>query len=141
MTTKAPGKKASKRSAAAPAPEDVEAFLVSLEHPFKAEIVELREVILGADARIGEGIKWNAPSFRTPSEYFATFHLRAKEGVQIILHLGAKKREGTVKIDDPAKLLEWLGKDRASVKFRDAMEVKAKRAAFVDVVRQWIEYV
>ncbi|MRG98351.1 DUF1801 domain-containing protein [Polyangium spumosum] len=126
----------------APAEGGVEAFLATLDHPFKREIVELRGAILGADACIGEGIKWNAPSFRTSSEYFATFHLRAKEGVQIILHLGAKKRDTAgVSIADPEGLLEWLGKDRASVRFRDAKDVKAKRAAFVDVVRQWIEYV
>lgn len=139
MTTKVPAKKATKRSA--PAPDDVEAFLASLDHPFEKEIREIRKAILGADARIGEGIKWNAPSFRT-SEFFATFHLRAKDGVQVILHLGAKKRESPgFAIDDPGSLLEWLGKDRASVKFRDAKDVKAKQAAFVNVVRQWIEHV
>ncbi|MDI1429551.1 DUF1801 domain-containing protein [Polyangium sorediatum] len=138
--TKATSKKTTKRPA--PAPEDVEAFLVSLAHPFEKEIRELRTMILGADPRIGEGIKWNAPSFRT-TEFFATFHLRAKDGVQIILHLGAKKRATSpdLAIADPEALLEWLGKDRASVKFRDAKDIQAKRAAFVDVVRQWIEHV
>jgi hypothetical protein len=48
-----------------------------------------RQIILDADASIAEGIKWNAPSFYT-SEYFATIQLRAKDGVQVILHLGAK---------------------------------------------------
>jgi hypothetical protein len=133
-------KKTAKRSA--PAADDVEAFLAALDHPLKREIVDLRTLILGVDPRIGEGIKWNAPSFRT-SEYFATFHLRAKDGVQIILHLGAKKRDTQTAgaIDDPASLLEWLGKDRASVKFRDTKDVEAKRAAFVNVIRQWIEHV
>ena len=139
MTTKATSKKTTKRSA--PAPDDVEAFLVSLAHSFEKEIREIRQMILGADARIGEGIKWNAPSFRT-TEFFATFHLRAKDGVQVILHLGAKKRETPgVTLDDPESLLEWLGKDRASVKFRDAKDIQAKRAAFVNVIRQWIEHV
>lgn len=139
MTTKATSKKTTKRSA--PAPDDVEAFLVSLAHSFEKEIREIRQMILGADARIGEGIKWNAPSFRT-TEFFATFHLRAKDGVQVILHLGAKKRETPgFAIEDPASLLEWLGKDRASVKFRDAKDIQAKRAAFVNVIRQWIEHV
>ncbi|MDC0746721.1 DUF1801 domain-containing protein [Polyangium mundeleinium] len=139
MTIKATSKKTTKRPA--PAPEDVEAFLASLDHPFEKEIREIRQVILGVDDRIGEGIKWNAPSFRT-SEFFATFHLRAKDGVQVILHLGAKKRETPgVTLDDPESLLEWLGKDRASVKFRDAKDIQAKRAAFVNVVRQWIEHV
>jgi hypothetical protein len=123
-------------------PESVEVFLISLDHPFKPEILALRQIILNADPSISEGIKWNAPSFRT-SEYFATFHLRAKDGVQLILHLGAKKRTDStsVMIADPESLLEWLGKDRASAKFRNLKDVEAKRSAFTDILRQWIPHV
>jgi hypothetical protein len=124
-----------------PAPEAVEVFLAALDHPFKEEILAIRQVILGVDQSIAEGIKWNAPSFRT-SEHFATFQLRAKDGVQVILHLGAKPREGSgVAIADPESLLEWLAKDRASVMFRDSKDLDAKRSAFADVIRQWIKYV
>ncbi len=122
---------------------DVDAFLATLEHPRKAEILALRQAILAADERIGEGIKWNAPSFRT-SEWFATFHLRAKAGVQLILHFGAKARDTSgarAAIADPDGLLEWLGPDRASVKLRDLDDVRARQPAFTAVVRQWIEHV
>lgn len=124
-------------------PESVEMFLASLEHPCRDEILVLRQIMLDADPSIGEGIKWNAPSFRT-SEYFATVHLRAKAGVQVILHLGAKKRAeaGTgMEVADPESLLEWLAGDRATVKFADMADVEAKRAAFSDLVREWIRHV
>jgi hypothetical protein len=130
-----------KRSASAA--ENVELFLASLEHPFKPEILALRQIILAADPCIAEGVKWNAPSFRT-SEYFATMHLRAKEGVQIILHLGAKTRDPAtagVAITDPELLLAWLAKDRASATFRNLSDIDAKRNAFADIIRQWITYV
>ena len=123
--------------------ESVDAFLATLDHPFKQEILALREIILGADPGIAEGIKWNAPSFRT-SEYFATMHLRALDSVQVILHLGAKIRDTAISgvaIADPESLLEWLAKDRASVKFCDLKDVEAKRSAFLNVIRQWIKYV
>ena len=125
-----------------PATEEVEAFLRSLEHPFKREILALREILLGADPSISEGIKWNAPSFRT-AEYFATFNLRAKDRVQIILHLGAKKRDNTaeVAIADPETLLEWLATDRAAAGFSDLNDIEAKQSAFAQVIRQWIKYV
>ena len=141
MTSKASGTKPAKRSASPP--EDVETFLASLEHPFRQEILALRQIILGADPGIAEGIKWNAPSFRT-SEYFATFQLRAKDGVQVILHLGAKVRDTStsgIAIADPESLLEWLAKDRASVKFRDLKDVDARRSAFAKVLRAWIKHV
>jgi hypothetical protein len=120
-------------------PRDVEAFHASLDHSLKPEILAVRQVILGADPSITEGVRWNAPSFRT-SEWFATFHLRAKAGLQVILPLGAKARGGPdIAFDDP--LLVWLGKDRASVTFRDAADVAAKRAAFAGLIRRWIEHV
>ena len=47
-------------------------------------------------------------------------HLRAKDSVQVILHMGAKTLNTStsgVAIADPESLLEWLAKDRASVSF------------------------
>ena len=107
---------ASPRRTAADTTEAVDAFMMSLDHPFKAEMEAVRRVILGVDPSIAEGIKWSAPSFRTV-EYFATFHLREKVGFSVILHLGAKARDGARPvIPDPTGLLRWLGKDRAIVR-------------------------
>ena len=141
MASKMTSKKRVKRSAAAE--DGVEPFLAALEHPSKPEILALRQIILGADPSITEGIKWNAPSFRS-SEYFATFQLRAKEGVQIILHMGAKQRSAgapELAVADPTSLLEWLATDRASVKFRDLEDIGRKRSAFVKVIQEWIKRV
>ena len=125
------------------ASREVETFLDALDHPHKPEILAIRPIILGVDPRISEGIKWNAPSFRT-GEWFATFHLRAKDGLRLILHFGAKKRDGLAPrtaIADPESLLEWLADDRAAAKFRDLADVEAKQTAFAAVIRQWIEHV
>jgi hypothetical protein len=67
-----------------------------------------------------------------------------KDGVGVILHLGAKKRPippGGLVIADPESLLEWLGKDRAVATFGDLRDISAKQSAFADIVRQWIRYV
>jgi len=53
----------------------VDEFMDQLDHAFKAEVQEIRLTILSADATIAEGIKWNAPSYRT-TDYFATTNLR-----------------------------------------------------------------
>jgi len=144
----ADAKGAGKRGGSASAPTsgsgsgsgDVDAFLAALDHPFRREILALRRIILDADPSITDGIKWNAPSFRT-SEWFATFHLRAKGGVQVILHLGARKRADAhprAAIADPESLLEWLAEDRATVRFSDVDEVNARSSAFAELVRDWI---
>ncbi|MFA5907160.1 MAG: DUF1801 domain-containing protein [Vicinamibacterales bacterium] len=112
--------------------------MTRLEHPHKAAIELLRQIICGADPSIAEGVKWNAPSFRT-TEYFATTHLREKDGIGIILHVGAKVRERpSFQIDDPQGLIKWLARDRALVNFAGVEDVRAHEAAIQAVVRQWI---
>jgi hypothetical protein len=131
------GPKARKPSADSSAA--VDAFMATLEHPFKAEIEALRRIILDADPRIAEGIKWNAPSFRT-SEYFATTHLRAKNGVGLILHFGAKVRQRPIEVSaigDPERLLQWLAPDRAMVEFADLGAILARQAALSALIRRW----
>jgi hypothetical protein len=119
----------------------VDAFMQQLQHPYKDAIAALRSIVCGVDASIAEGVKWNAPSYRTHT-YFATTHLRAKQGVGLILHLGAKVREiDALPIQDPDGLLAWLAKDRAMLTFSDRDDVMAKRAALETIVRQWIAHV
>ena len=121
-----------------PADPAVAAFLRDLDHPLKKEIQTVRRIILGVSPAIREGIKWNAPSFRT-TEYFATMNLR-QDRVWLILHFGAKVKDNTksVAIADPTGLLKWLAKDRALVTFDDAKDIKAKRSALEAIIREWI---
>lgn len=117
-------------------------FMATLDHPFKAQIEALRQAIPAVDSSIAEGVKWNAPSWRT-CEYFATTHLRSKTGLALILHLGAKVRElpHGIAIDDPTGLLKWLGKDRAQVEFSSAADLRAKLPALQALLKQWITHV
>jgi Domain of unknown function (DU1801) len=121
----------------------VDEFMSQLDHPFKSEIQAIRTAILAVSSAVTEGIKWNAPSYRT-TEYFATTNLREKNGVGIILHLGAKVRdlgpEG-ISIQDSDGLLKWLAKDRAMVVFKDMSDFNAKKLAFTKVLKQWLKYV
>jgi hypothetical protein len=118
----------------------VDQFMAALDHPFKAELAALRRAMLAVDPAITEGIKWNAPSWRT-TEYFATTHLRSKSGLGLILHLGAKARElpeGGLQIADPSGLLRWLGKDRAQIELSSATDLQAKVPAMQALLRHWI---
>lgn len=118
----------------------VDDFMATTCHPHADAIQSLRELILGVHPGIQEGIKWNAPSYRT-HEYFATTNLRDKKGIGVILHLGAKVRNETLAIDDPAQLLAWLASDRASVSFRDSDDVRLHAAALQALLAQWIVHV
>lgn len=117
--------------------------MASLQHPHKSLVEAIRRSILGIDPAIAEGIKWNAPSFRTV-EYFATVNLREKNGVGVILHLGARARDlgpDGIVIDDPTALLKWLAKDRAMIVCADLQDFRAKQAAFEVVVNRWLVHV
>lgn len=121
----------------------VDAFISGQPEPLRAQTAALREAILGSASSISEGIKWNAPSYKT-HEYFATTNLRAKSGIGLVLHFGAKAREVNASpenISDPTGLLRWIAKDRATLAFRDADDIQAHRAALQAIVRQWIEHV
>ncbi len=135
VTRKARSSKAVKEAA----PSEVDEFLATLEHPRKAEIEAVRAILLGADARIHESIKWNAPSFST-TEHFATFNLRPKDAVQVVLHFGARVRARSpeISIYDPSGMLKWVAKDRCIVVLMDMKEIESKKGALRSIVKQWI---
>ncbi|HKA21578.1 MAG TPA: DUF1801 domain-containing protein [Blastocatellia bacterium] len=135
--------KFSARKTIADSPQAVDEFMRTLEHPPKKLIEAIRNSILGADRSITEGIKWNSPSFRT-SEHFATMNLREKKGIGVILHRGAKKRDlpsGGIIIEDPSKVLKWLGKDRAMIVFDSLGDFSRRNDAFERIIQQWIRFV
>jgi hypothetical protein len=118
----------------------VQAFLRDLKHGRKDEVEAVREIILSAHPGITEQIKWNAPSFCIDGDDRITFRLQPGDRVQLVFHRGARKRDDatTFSFEDGSGLLEWVARDRALVTFEDLDDVKAKRAAFKDLVRRWM---
>lgn len=117
-------------------------FLADLEHPHKTEWLALRELILSAGPEIQEGIKWNAPSFWSGA-WFATFQLRAKSGIVLVLHQGAKLASPpkTRFVEDPDKLLFWITNDRCTVSLAGADDLNQKSKALKSVIREWSQKV
>ncbi len=121
----------------------IAALLDASTHPQRAVIDAVRALIARAVPVAVESIKWNAPSFAT-AEHFATFNLRARPGVQLVLHLGAKpRRDADMReaIGTDAPLLEWKGPDRALVTVRDATHLASIRVPLARVLRTWAKHV
>ncbi len=113
--------------------EAVDAYMSRLQHPQKAEIEAVRAIVLHADSKVAERVKWNAPSFYYRDD-IAAFNPRAKGFVQLVFVFHRGKM-----IDDRFDLLEGDYKDRRLARFVDMNDVRAKENALQCVVRRWIE--
>jgi hypothetical protein len=129
------------KKAASAKDDEVGAFMRDLDHPLKADIDAVRKLVLGASPAIAEGIKWNSVSFRK-ADWFATFHLRSRDTVQLVFHTGAKAKDSPeMKIPDPDGLIKWLAKDRCLVTLGSGKTLKANADMFKAIVQAWLKYV
>jgi hypothetical protein len=104
-----------------------------VDHPFKAEMQAVRDIILGVSPKILERIKWNAPSFYY-KEDLGAFNPRATEYAHLILLF-----PGGQGMQDASGLLEGNHKDRREAKFYSLEDVKAKKRALEKIVKGWVE--
>lgn len=111
----------------------VELYLAELEHPFRAEILRLREIILAASSAIDERIKWKSPSFYSGRDDLGAFELRPRDFVRLILVFP----HGLV--NDPESIMQGTWADRRELRFSGLADVEAKRPALEQVVRSWVE--
>lgn len=117
---------------------EVDAYMAALKHPQKDVIQAVREVMINADKRMQERVKWNAPSFYHVvsdgrSMDFAAFNPRAKGFVQLILlfPMGV--------VDDPTQLMQGSWKDRREARFTNMEEVTKKKTALIKLVKAWLQ--
>ena len=111
--------------------ESVDEYMARLEHPFKAEVQVLRDIIKGVSSHIAEEVKWNAPSYRY-KDYICTFNLRATQHVHLIFH---NPNIASIHSD----ILEGNYPDRRMTYFASMDDVKAKQAALEYVVRTLVD--
>lgn len=110
---------------------EVDRFLEGLDHPLILPIRAVRDVILAADPRMTETVKWSSPTFMYKGN-LASINVRAKKLVSVLFHEGAG-------IPDPSGLLEGDGDHARTARFTDLADVEHKKDALTMVVRNWIE--
>lgn len=99
-----------KKSKSVTGTEQVNAFMDTLDHPFKAEVQTIRDIIKSVNEDIAEQIKWNAPSFSYKGEYLVTFNLRAKERIHLVFHnpMIAKVKSPLLEGDYPDRRMAYF---------------------------------
>lgn len=110
---------------------EVDAWFESYENPQKDLVQAVREVILAADPRVTEAIKWKAPTFMFKGN-IASFYPKTKTHVSLMFHTGAS-------LPDPSGLLEGTGDTSRVARFDSAEDLAAKTPALQGLVAAWIE--
>jgi hypothetical protein len=121
--------------------DQVANFLNNLTHPLKAEIEEIRKIILDSDKRLTEHIKWNAPSYCINGDDRITFNLAGKGFIRLVFHCGAKVKDNQAKsnlFDDSTGILEWAANDRAIAKFTSMEEIQDRKKDLKKIIRSWL---
>ena len=111
---------------------NVDEFMENLDHPFKAEVQALRDLIRNVNREIEEEIKWNAPSFSYKGEYLVTFNLWEKKRIHLVFH-----NPEIANVKSP--LLEGKYDHRRMTYFAGMEDIKAKRFALEKVLKDLIK--
>ncbi len=114
-----------------PGTKKVDEFMDGLDHPFKAEVQTVRDIIKNVNKDITEEIKWKAPTFSYKGEYLVTFNLWEKGHIHLVFH---NPEISKVK----SKLLEGDYADRRMAYFSDKKNIKAKKAALEKALKDLI---
>ena len=110
---------------------DVDRWLDEAEHPLDAAVRRTRDIILGADDRVIETIKWKTPTFEYRGN-IASFN-PSKRVVSLLFHRGAE-----IPGDHPR--LEGDGRLARTMRFTDLDDVEAGRAHLEAVIRAWCDW-
>ncbi len=109
----------------------VEAWFETYDNPQKELVQAVRRVILDADPRMTESIKWKAPTFIYKGN-LASFYPKSAQHVSLMFHTGAT-------LPDPTGLLEGEGSTSRVARFLDETDLAAKSAALRGLVAAWID--
>lgn len=111
--------------------DKVNAWMDAYDNPIKDVVQAMREVIMAADGRMEEDIKWQAPTFVYKGN-MASFFPRSKKAASLMFHKGAE-------IPGNHAILEGDGKEGRSVKIASLEQLEERKAELVAVVRAWID--
>jgi hypothetical protein len=111
---------------------EVDDWFTKLEHPLKDAMLLTRCILLEADPRINESIKWSAPTFEYKGN-LVSFQPKAKRFVSLMFHRGSEIPENHPRLEGEAALVRTM-------RFEDAADVEDQRQALTAVVRAWCDW-
>ncbi len=110
---------------------DVDRWLEQADHPLDVTMRRARDIILGADGRVTESIKWKTPTFAYHGN-IASFN-PSKRLLSIMFHRGAE-------IPGEHPRLEGDGKLVRTMRFAGLEQLEAGSADLEAVIRAWCDW-
>lgn len=110
---------------------EVEQWLVDRAHPLDDAMRLARDVILAADDRITECVKWKTPTFMFEGNIVS--FSPSKKLISLMFHRGAE-------IPGNHPRLEGEGKLVRTMRFQDADDVRAGADDLTAVLQAWCEW-
>jgi uncharacterized protein YdhG (YjbR/CyaY superfamily) len=110
----------------------VDAWFERYENPMKPVVQRIRSIVLGADRRMEECIKWQAPTF-TYRGNLASFFPKSKQHASLMFHAGAG-----IPGDHPR--LEGGGGTSRVMKIGSVADATAAKRDIERIVRAWCDW-
>lgn len=115
-----------------PKSKEVDAWFARYDNPMKAVVERIRAIILGADRRIEECIKWQAPTF-TYRGNLASFFPKSKQHASLMFHTGAS-------IPGKHPLLEGTSDTGRVMKIASVEAANAAKKGIEKIVKAWCDW-
>ncbi len=110
---------------------EVDAWFVDYDNPQKELLLKIRDVVLSADPRMQECIKWKTPTFAYKGNLFS-FNPRSKKHASLLFHTGAS-------IEGAFPLLEGETPVARTAKIVDADQLEQVTEQLRTIVKVWCD--
>jgi hypothetical protein len=111
---------------------EVDAWMSRYDNPMRDVVQRIRQILLQADDRVGECIKWQTPTF-TYKGNIASFFPKSMHHATLMFHQGAH-------IPGNFPHLEGAGAEGRAMKIVSIAEAEERRDELTAIVRAWIEW-
>jgi hypothetical protein len=111
--------------------KEVDAWLAKYDNPMKPLVLRIRKIILSADKRIGETIKWQTPTFAYKGN-LASFQPRARKFASLLFHTGASIKGRFPSLEGGEAVARYM-------RFADIDDVEAKAVELKKIVVAWCD--
>ena len=111
--------------------DEVDGWFADLEHTHKDAMLRVRDIVLNADPRMTESVKWSTPTFSFGGN-LASFQPRAKKFVSLMFHHGSEIPGDHPSLEGDAALARVM-------RFDDLDDVDARAKGLEAVVRAWCD--